>query len=158
MIELDLIVEDLVRNNLMWELDYRVPVMVVDGKTGNGSNSVATIYWKKFSPNGQGVTIYDLRNNGHFPSFYLPEKILFNGKNLDSDEYEIRQILLHELNHWYTYENDSHAVQAHGKEFKRNGRLIGLDDKYNRATIKLNDNQTQYYIAKCTECGKPCCA
>lgn len=156
--ELDLIVEDLIENNLMWRLDYKIPVIIVDGKTGKGSSSVATIYWKPFSPDGQGVTIYDLRNGGHFPSFYLPEKILFNGNNLESDEHVIRQILLHELNHWYTYENDSHNVQAHGKEFKRNGRLIGLEDKYNRAVIKLNENQTKYYIARCVKCGGVACA
>lgn len=148
------LVSFLVRNNLKWEINDDFPVAFVD-KIEENSSPVAQIQLYELLHTQQGIEIHDLRADKTFHSHYVVRAILIN-KNIEVDEYSLTQILLHELCHWYTYENERFKPQPHGVEFKKYGRLLGVKPEYLKATQPITSGKKQVYVGLCKFCEQAC--
>lgn len=145
------VVNDMVRTNLQWDINYRVPVEMVVVENMSSIDAVAQIHVMR---GNKDVVVNDLRNDFSFVPAYLPRFIRVKEKDYFEYIDDIEQILLHELNHWYTYVYKGMKIQSHGKEFKKFGRKNGLTDRFNRAKIGLADDEVMYHYIKCSKCGE----
>lgn len=142
-------VDYLIKNNLKWEINFSIPIQTIQTKR---RKFIAAIHLNHIPK--QKIYAINLRTNKHFVLNVLPVKITINEKYINDPD--IDQILLHELNHWFTYEVFGRNIQPHGKEFKKCGKFIGLSKKYNSAHKKADK---QYiHVGKCSCCGKKVCA
>jgi predicted SprT family Zn-dependent metalloprotease len=115
-------------HNFKWEMDYDIPIEIVHQK----ASWLGRI---KINCEKGGIPIHDLRTNKTFLSKYSAVRVQIRKEIYDAGEDVINGILLHELNHWYTYERYGNHVNAHGREFKHCGSLNNVPYAYNKASI-----------------------
>lgn len=126
-------VQFLIRNNLGWDIDHHIPVEVLD-KEANGW--FGKIHFLKKSEDVI-FPINDMKLEETFESKFAPKKIQLKKLALNASDFGLNNILLHELNHWYTYERYGGKVKPHGKEFKLCAMLNGIDYQFRGASFDL---------------------
>lgn len=151
----------LIRNNLKWEVSEIFPIRVLDRfeDCEYGVAAIELYEYPTLIPTE--IQIHDLRTGKTFTSNKFPKMLWV--VNIPMDDEILTQLLLHELNHWYSHElvyqeNFYHEMdmQEHGKEFKKYGKIIGLDARFNRANVKFDLNKKTVHVGICRMCGKEC--
>ena len=137
----------LIKNNLKWETNVEIPIEITENlEKGN----IAQIEIYKKVPYEFYIMINDLNSGKMFKARTMPKVIKISPKIVEDKE--IDQILLHELNHWYTEELYGDKIQPHGKEFKKCAKIIGLQDKFCSASPKVEG--TKVHVLRCSSCNK----
>ena len=141
--------KELLKNNLKWVMNYNIPFKFT-------SKYTKWMLRIGFIKNSQRLVIKN--ENGLFIPKYLPKVIEVNRMIFSAKEEHIVQLILHELNHWYTYELKGYNVSPHGQEFKRLAYQIGLKPEFAKASVVTSDYNIsqgkEYHDAKCIKCGE----
>lgn len=153
-------IEELLKNNLKWSINYKIPVEIIDKMPStNRKNAFLAggIEVHRYEDTPIDIIIHDLNDGGLYPASIIPVNLMIDKKYLNNKSYELEQVLLHELNHWYTYELHGYHVQTHGVEFRKCGKKVGLKPRYNCAKIKpqLEENEIIVHQISCSKCGQP---
>ena len=111
-----------------------------------------------FNHNIKNIVVRDIEKNKLFIPTSIPSDISINSMIFSAEEEILNQLLLHELNHWYTIENTKYKVNPHGKEFKHFAKKIGLKPEFAKHSIvpsqyNINIGKVMHQ-AKCSNCNK----
>ena len=168
----------LVKNNLKFDMNFKIPLKICSKQSNRW---FARIYFLKKAETPK-FTIYDQKNDNIFIPYIVPELVEIQGMLGYLPDNIIDQLLLHELNHWYSAIIFKNKTNLHGKEFKNSGIILGIHKDFLGASFNpkylkldltknipnnLNFNkkiepekpisfikQTTVYLGICKKCGK----